>query len=192
MPIDDNPFDPDAQDADLGAAEANARLRMAEQENADLKNQIHVLRMSLAAACRDLEEAQRSAQIARQLTMASLTETRDLCMPQVTKSLLYATVEALDFIAEDGQLPEEYVKARRRSIEQLERLDAKGVLTVQEQNECDAALEQGRVVVRYADIMRPRKTVSIEEAAEIVASGNNGNTRIVPQSNPARRGPGPG
>jgi hypothetical protein len=178
-------FDLDAPD-DSTAGDVILRQRISEQDRqlSLQRDEVASLRRDLAFAYRDLDEAQRSIQIARQLTMASLTETRDLCLPAITKSLLYATVEALDFAAEEGGLPEEYQRVRKRTIDQLEKLDAKGVLTQQEETECTDASRSGRVVIRYADIMRPRQSMSIDEAVELLSSPDAAGPRIVSGSNP--------
>lgn len=144
-----------------------------------LRDELTRTRRDLAFAHRARDEAETSENIARQLTIASLTETRDLCLPSVTKSLLYATVETLDLIAEDGGLPDEYLKVRKRSIEQLERLDAKGVYTAQEENERQEALRRRLVLLRFADIMRPRQLVEAEEAVLLLSAQDPSSPRIV-------------
>ena len=182
-----NPFDFDLDAPEESpAGDVILRQRLAEQDRqlSLQRDEVSSLRRDLAFAYRDLDEAQRSIMIARQLTMASLMETRDLCLPAVTKSLLYATVEALDLAAEEGGLPEEYQKVRKRTIDQLEKLDAKGVLTQQEEAECSEATRTDKVVIRYADIMRARKLMSIDEAVELLSSSNAAHPRIVSGSNP--------
>lgn len=182
-PFDFNMDDPD-EDDEIELVSAEEHLAIKDRLITAMKEEMASLRHDLAFAYRDLDEAQRSIQIARQLTMASLTETRDLCLPHITKSLLYATIEALDFAAEDGGLPDEYQKVRRRTIDQLEKLDAKGVLTIQEQVECNEAKRNGKVVIRYADIMRPRRLMSIDEAIDLLSLSESSGPKIVSGSNP--------
>lgn len=166
------------------------RLAEREKELSLLKDEMTSMRRDLAFAYRELDECQRSIQIARQLTMASLTESRDLCLPNFTKSLLYATVDALNFAEEEGGLPEEYKKVRKRTIDQLEKLDAKGILTQQEEKECQEATRKGLVVIRYADIMRPRQEMSVDEAVELLSAKDPSGPRIVSGSNPlSAKGP---
>lgn len=144
-----------------------------------LRDELTRTRRDLAFANRARDEAETSVQIARQLTIAALTETRDLCLPSVTKSLLYATVEALDLIAEDGGLPDEYLRVRKRSIEQLEKLDARGVYTLQEEGQRQEALRRGQVLLRFADIMKPRQLFEAEEAVLLLSSDAHSGPRIV-------------
>lgn len=160
-----------------------------------LRDQLVMARRELAFANRALDEANRSILISRQLTTASLTETRDLCMPHVTKSLLYATVETLDDIRrEEGGLSDEYLKVRRRTIDQLEKFDAKGVYTVQEEMQRQEAIKRSKVLLRFEDIMRPRELMDPEDAVELLSSSDPSKPRIVidgTQTQPAGRSPGP-
>lgn len=162
---------------------------------AALRDQAIQLRRELAFANRALDEANRSIAISRQLTTASLSETRDLCMPHVTKSLLYATVEVLDEIhREDGGLPDEYLRVRRRTIDQLEKFDARGIHTIQEERERQEAIKRNRVLLRFEDIMRPREILDPEDALALLSSNDPAKPRIVvdgtlPQSSPRPHGP---
>lgn len=145
-----------------------------------LRDQVVQLRRELAFANRALDEANKSIMISRQLTTASLSETRDLCLPHVTKSLLYATVEVLDDIRrEEGGLPDEYLKVRRRTIDHLERFDSRGVYTAQEEGERQEAIKRGKVLLRFEDIMRPREIMDPEDALELLSSDDPSKPRIV-------------
>jgi len=145
-----------------------------------LRDQVVELRRELAFANRALDEATKSISISRQLTTASLVETRDLCMPHVTKSLLYATVEMLDEIKrEEGGLPDEYIKVRRRTIDQLEKFETKGVYTTQEESERVDAIKRDKVLIRFEDIMRPRELMDPEDAVELLSSADPSRPRIV-------------
>lgn len=169
-------FEPDHESMSGGL---EGRIRDQERQIAALRRDLVATRNDLAQAHRALDEAQRSGQISKLLTTASLTETRDLCLPHVTKSLLYATVEALDEVRKDEGLTDEYLGVRRRTIEQLERFDAKGVYTLQEERERQQAVKLQKVLIRFGDIMIPRQLLDVDDAVELLSSEHPTKPRVV-------------
>ena len=136
-------------------------LLVAQNKVEDLEHIIEQQDRLLAEAEDLRQELTKESDLNRRLAHAAIVETRDLCMPEVTKSLLYATVDVLQETENAGPLPDSARRVWRKTLENLERMDRNGIYTAREEAEQKEARRQNKVLVRFGDIMMPR--VMIDE-----------------------------
>lgn len=154
-------------------------LRVSENKMEELEHTLAQQDRLLAESEDARHELEREVDINRRLAHAAIVETRDLCLPEVTKSLLYATVDVLKDAALQGPLPDSSRRVWKKTIETLERMDRNGVFTAREEAEQKEARRQSKVVVRFGDIMLPRTMVEEHLLADYIQLHAHLNPRVV-------------
>jgi hypothetical protein len=159
-----------AEAVELENANLQKRVQDAEAKRDELANKLKEENLQLANLTTKYAEISRSAMISQELARAMLGEGVALdanVHPGTAKSLIYGMLEKLLNAEKDGPLPTGLEKQKKGALAFLEDFDSKGVMTYREEKELADAKASGEVVVRFADIMTPRRRVDSVTAKQL-------------------------